>query len=942
MKKFLSMALTLAMVFTMFTFAAGSASATDFNDVASDSQYKEAVDVITAIGIMGGYGNGTFGPNEYLSRGAAAKIIAGLRLTPTTAETLPRNVSPFPDVPANDEFAGYVTYVRDQGIVGGYADGTFQPRARLSGYAFLKMLLGALGYRSDVEGFSGGSWTVNVAKVAADAELLDGIEDQISSSGMTRGVATQLILNTLKADAVEYTNNGYVSVDNITVNLTNNKAVARTGTGSNSTHINSDRDDNGRQKLQFAEIYFQRLELQGDGVTDADHQDDFYRPARTWRWRNEDVGTYDIRADRTYFGNKKLSDIYRDINANTALQLKVNGAGAPAAIEDGDTNRFMVAINGQLADLTDKTMSRANTDDLTDRLTGAPINGNAASAILKDQIGDGSVMNVYYDDEDNNVIISVIVYYAGRVNNVRSATSSKDRSVDLELSTVARSKPFNVTGSSITQIVTNNFRRDDIVWYTYCGDHINDDTETRVVDMGQLEAVSGTVARYTQDSSVRLRASGSTTDYSYAKAVSFMGDMKGQVLGSESYDTDSDATVYIIRLNNSPYALWVDGEGSNNVSDYALLMSTTKEFDGTMRASILFSDGTRRTVDVYDDEIKPVPNATYPGDALGTGYVIVTATERNDGTYRINTLREGGGGDRGFSVSNVTVSGNAVRGLTDANGRTLSPDSSTNFVVRVNGSWRTYTGYRNLPTVSAATPAFTYYDGTDVKLVFITDQANVRVTSKEVTFIAGNSGSNVQVDGDDRYRVFNAVVDNRITEVLIEIGPGNTTLYIDGTNNSFNPDSQNIVCGVPQNFVTNSNTKIVRPDGTDEAAYSIIVNSTSSDTDEMIDEGAYNSATLRVERAHGYDVQNDEEIKVNTHTYTDTAGVVHNDPDGGKGFEYTWYVANDAHVYFVDKDGNIERTDLGALGSDNDSWLFYTVDISENEITNLFVVDVDD
>ena len=283
-----------------------------------------------------------------------------------------------------------------------------------------------------------------------------------------------------------------------------------------------------------------------------------------------------------------------------------------------------------------------------------------------------------------------------------------------------------------------------------------------------------------------------------------------------------------------------------------------------------------------------------------------------------------------------------MRGLTDANGRTLSPDSSTNFVVRVNGSWRTYTGYRNLPTVSAATPAFTYYDGTDVKLVFITDQANVRVTSKEVTFIAGNSGSNVQVDGDDRYRVFNAVVDNRITEVLIEIGPGNTTLYIDGTNNSFNPDSQNIVCGVPQNFVTNSNTKIVRPDGTDEAAYSIIVNSTSSDTDEMIDEGAYNSATLRVERAHGYDVQNDEEIKVNTHTYTDTAGVVHNDPDGGKGFEYTWYVANDAHVYFVDKDGNIERTDLGALGSDNDSWLFYTVDISENEITNLFVVDVDD
>ena len=60
MKKTLSMVLALVMTVSLFTFAPASAGAafTDSNSIT----YKEAVDVIYALGIMGGYSDGSFRP----------------------------------------------------------------------------------------------------------------------------------------------------------------------------------------------------------------------------------------------------------------------------------------------------------------------------------------------------------------------------------------------------------------------------------------------------------------------------------------------------------------------------------------------------------------------------------------------------------------------------------------------------------------------------------------------------------------------------------------------------------------------------------------------------------------------------------------------------------------------------------------------------------------
>ena len=162
MKKFLSLVLALVMTMSLVTVSAGAKDFTDDSKIT----YDEAVAVMSEVKVIDGYTDGSFQPTTDLTRGAAAKIICNLILGPTTAAALGADTAPYSDVPVNHTFAGYIAYCQKTGIISGYADGTFKPAAPLTGYAFMKMLLGALGYKSDVEGYTGANWSINVAKQA--------------------------------------------------------------------------------------------------------------------------------------------------------------------------------------------------------------------------------------------------------------------------------------------------------------------------------------------------------------------------------------------------------------------------------------------------------------------------------------------------------------------------------------------------------------------------------------------------------------------------------------------------------------------------------------------------------------------------------------------------------------------------------------------------------
>ena len=317
MKKFLSLVLALVMTMSLVTVSAG---AKDFTD-SSKIQYAEAVDVMSAVKVIDGYADGSFNPTATLTRGAAAKIICNLILGPTTASALVADAAPYKDVPANHTFAGYIAYCQKTGIISGYADGTFKPANTLTGYAFMKMLLGALGYKADVEGYTSPNWSINVAKQAINAGLNKGLKGDFNGvKAVNREEACLYAFNTLKATMVEYDTT--ITIGGVTV------AGARKDV-TNSASIETIKNDD---KMQFAERYFTKLTKKSN-VTD-----DFGRPAVTWINNKTEVGTY---VDYTtlvssYTAKVKGGEVYNDIGSAAAkfdeVTYYVDGKVQPASV----------------------------------------------------------------------------------------------------------------------------------------------------------------------------------------------------------------------------------------------------------------------------------------------------------------------------------------------------------------------------------------------------------------------------------------------------------------------------------------------------------------------------------------------------------------------------------------------------------------------------------
>ena len=257
MKKFLSLVLALAMTLSLVTISAGAKDFAD-SDELSGEQYEEAVNVMSEMGIIDGYAGGNFQPQGTLTRGAAAKIIACMMLGKTTAEALGTQAAPFKDVPVGSTFAGYIAYCVESGLIDGYADGTFRPQNTLTGFAFLKMLLTALGYDSAIEGYTGTNWTVNVAGRATQIGLTDGNEDFVGTRAATREEACLYAVNALKATLVEYESKGTnVTVNGATVAIGASKPTFVTSSIYNqATSISKDKDNaSGDYTVEFAERY---------------------------------------------------------------------------------------------------------------------------------------------------------------------------------------------------------------------------------------------------------------------------------------------------------------------------------------------------------------------------------------------------------------------------------------------------------------------------------------------------------------------------------------------------------------------------------------------------------------------------------------------------------------------------------------------------------------
>ena len=206
LKKVLALVLAFACAFTMF---AGAASFTDEADI----QAKDAVNMLTALGVIEGYEDGSFDPDGVVTRAEMAKMIFVVRNNTIDDSAYANNTSKLTDI-TNHWAKGYIKFCESQGIIAGYGDNTFKPDATVTGVEAAKMLLVLTGYDADKAGLTGTAWATNTLRYAGSAGILDDVNSGLES-GLPRQYAAQMIYNTLDANRVKWSTDSDSFDDNL-------------------------------------------------------------------------------------------------------------------------------------------------------------------------------------------------------------------------------------------------------------------------------------------------------------------------------------------------------------------------------------------------------------------------------------------------------------------------------------------------------------------------------------------------------------------------------------------------------------------------------------------------------------------------------------------------------------------------------------------------------
>ena len=749
MKKLLALVLALVMSMSLVTISNAA-----FKD-ADKIDYKEAVDVMNAVGVFIGDEKGNFNAKENLTREQAAKIIAYLELGSKAADALVGSGT-FADVAASRWSAGFVGYCAQAGVVAGVGDGKFDPAGQLTALQFGKMLLVEIGYDAKAAGMTGTDWAINTSKLMATTGLMKGIDGSVNQV-LTREKAAQMTLNALKTPTVEYTTKGSsVTVNGAEINFGASVPTYVTNTIAKEQTISKDKLTNsGEYTIELGEKLYKDLKLVKD-TTDA-----FERPTHEWYLKTTKIGAYAEAADLEYTAAVKVGTIYSDLGLS-------------------------------------KGINRAKTTVYED---GARVTGTGSADdydIVKGDItnkfgGNGAQTFVYYDDDAKSVTIVIINTYVAKIAAVRAATTTKDAYVVLNTG-----DSFTKPTSAVGNYETDAFAKDDIVAYTYSKKSGDDGVQS----MYLTEKVTGVMSGYTTKGSVTV--SGTKYDANTASKTKIAAF-------SATVDKGSDISVY---LDKYGYGLYVDADTS---AEYAVVLNyknNAGDFNDTKKAELLFTDGTTKTVEVNlpdlnndgtPDEECTTGNFEHHEDSKINKYDIVSYTVDSDKVYTLTLVADAYDGNAGGSfvlengknefslVKKTVVGGSTTPNVANVAGakQTTSADGKTIFLVADTSgkkvSYSVYEGFANVPTIKhngGAAGAVAVFmnstsNGSPAKVVFIEKNARMTMTTdnKDVVFIKGSSSvGSSYTTALGTYFEYDAFVNGKEDTVKVTTAVGSDTL----------------------------------------------------------------------------------------------------------------------------------------------------------------------
>ena len=191
LKKVISSVAALTMVASSV-----AAFAVDFPDVESTASYAQAVQELSALDVISGYDDGTFGPDKLVTRAEITKMIVDALAERSSAEASTESTK-FADVSADHWAKGYINQGVANGFIAGMSDTEFDPDANVTYVQAQKMLVSAIGYETYAQ--AQGGWPIGYKTYAASLDITKGISGIKDSTELTRAQVAQMIDNAMDA-----------------------------------------------------------------------------------------------------------------------------------------------------------------------------------------------------------------------------------------------------------------------------------------------------------------------------------------------------------------------------------------------------------------------------------------------------------------------------------------------------------------------------------------------------------------------------------------------------------------------------------------------------------------------------------------------------------------------------------------------------------------------
>ena len=735
MKKLLALVLALVMSMSLVTISNAA-----FKD-ADKIDYKEAVDVMNAVGVFIGDEKGNFNAKENLTREQAAKIIAYLELGSKAADALVGGAT-FTDVASSRWSAGFVGYCAQAGIVSGVGDSKFDPAGQLTALQFGKMLLVELGYDAKAEGMVGTDWAINTSKLMAGTKLMDGISGSVNQV-LTREKAAQMCLNALEAPMVTYDTKGStITVDGTKINFGASVAKYETSTVAKDQNISKEKLTSGEYTVELGEKLYK--DLKKNSTTDA-----FERPATEWMLKAKSIGTYADAADLSYTATVEIGTIYSDL-------------GLSKGIDDSKVTYYEDGRN----------QSSTWTQDI---VKGSKV----------EKGGNGTLLEVYYNDDAESLTVIAINTYVGKITASYKASTTKDAYVTFTAK----------TGAGSSYETDDSYSKDDIVLYTYSGKA----GDAGVKSMALAEKVTGKMNGFTAEKNVTVDG---TTYKKSANGTSITPGMNTSVGKDVTVYLDQYGYAAFVDADDTlQYAVILAYEkGSRLESARAKLLFT----DGTTKKvdvkALKKNDGTTVTPVNPDDYASAnsdlnqydVVSYTVNSDEEYTLTLAADARDAAVGSAKIT---------KGIPSLAGTVSGNAYNVGTASSGVLYANGKTTFLVIDESGTDTTYTSYAgiaNVPNIEWKGGTYTApitlltEDNTIAKIVVVaktkvsgeTNNLYISDGSKAVTFIKGGSAGQSYTKELGYYYEYDAIIDGAESKIKTDFAVTNYSILTGVSYNS--------------------------------------------------------------------------------------------------------------------------------------------------------------